>query len=120
MRRVFLFTLMISFSVPLLAQDAVRGKQLFGECAACHSEAKGVQSVGPDLHGVIGRKAATLEDFRYSPAMKRSGLTWTPQALDAYLADPQKTVPQNRMPYAGVPDAKDRADLIAYLKEAFK
>ena len=52
--------------------------------------------------------------------MKRSGITWTPEALDAYVADPQKAVPQNRMPYGGMPEARDRADLIAYMREAFK
>ena len=68
---------------------------------------------------MFGRKAGTLADFRYSPALKRSGITWTAQTLDAYLADPQKAVPANRMPYAGLADASDRADLIAYLQKAF-
>ena len=102
------------------AQDAKRGQKLFEECAACHAVERGPQGVGPDLHGVFGRKAGTLEDFRYSPALKRSGITWTPQTLDAYVSDPQKAVPQNRMPYAGMPDAIDRADLITYMQEAFK
>ncbi|HEX7403214.1 MAG TPA: hypothetical protein VF287_04295 [Usitatibacter sp.] len=62
----------------------------------------------------------TLENFRYSPALKRSGITWTPQALDGYIADPQNAVPANRMPYAGMPDARDRADVISYLQNAFK
>ena len=77
-------------------------------------------SVGPSLHGVFGRKAGELADFRYSPAMKRSGITWTPQTLDTFIADPQKAVPGNRMPFAGMPDAADRADLIAYLEKATK
>ena len=66
-----------------------------------------------------GARPAQLADFRYSPALKRSGITWTPQTLDAFLADPQKVVPANRMPYAGMPDARDRADLIAYLQKTF-
>jgi cytochrome c len=103
------------------AQDRTRGQKLFEDCRACHAvERGGSQSVGPDLHGVFGRKAGALDDFRYSPALKRSGITWTPQALDAYVADPQKAVPQNRMPYAGMPEAGDRADLILYMQEAFK
>jgi cytochrome c2 len=61
-----------------------------------------------------------LDDFRYSPALKRSGITWTQQTLDAYVADPQKAVPQNRMPYAGMPEARDRADLILYMQQIFK
>jgi cytochrome c len=99
--------------------DAARGEKKFEECAACHKIAPGEDNVGPSLHGVFGRKAGTLTDFRYSPALKRSGITWTAQTLDTFLADPQKIVPANRMPYAGLADASDRADLIAYLQKAF-
>ena len=111
---------LVVVAVPAFAQDAARGQKLFDECAACHALERNTQSVGPDLHGVFGRKAGTLEDFRYSPALKRSNITWSAKTLDAYIADPQKAVPQNRMPYAGMPEARDRADLIAYLLEAFK
>ena len=100
--------------------DATRGKKLYEECAACHATQQGVNGVGPSLHGLFGRKAGEAADFRYSPALKRSGITWTPQTLDAYIADPQKEVPANRMPYAGMPDARDRADLIAFLQSALK
>ena len=100
--------------------DAARGEKRFEECVACHSIERNVNSVGPSLHGVFGRKAGELADFRYSPAMKRSGISWTPQTLDTFIADPQKMVPANRMPYAGMPDAADRADLIAYLQKASK
>jgi cytochrome c len=99
--------------------DAARGEKKFVECAACHKIERSDDSLGPSLHGVFGRKAATLADFRYSPALKRSGIVWTAQTLDSYLADPQKAVPGNRMPYAGLADAGDRADLIAYLQKAF-
>jgi cytochrome c len=99
--------------------DAARGERKFEECAACHKIERSEDSVGPDLHGVFGRKAGTLADFRYSPALKRSGITWSPQTLDTFLADPQKAVPANRMPYAGLAEASDRADLIAYLQKAF-
>ena len=99
--------------------DAARGEKKFEECAACHKIAPGEDNVGPSLHGVFGRKAGTLTDFRYSPALKRSGITWTAQTLDTFLADPQKVVPANRMPYAGLAEASDRADLIAYLQKAF-
>ena len=100
--------------------DAKRGQKLFEECHACHAVERGVQGVGPSLYGVFGRRAAEVDDFRYSPALKRSGITWTPKTLDAYIADPQKTVPANRMPYAGMPEARDRADLILYMQQAFK
>ena len=98
--------------------DAARGEKKFADCAACHATAPDANSVGPSLHGVFERKAGTLADFRYSPAMKRSGITWTAQTLDTFLADPQKVVPANRMPYAGMTEAGDRADLIAYLMKA--
>jgi cytochrome c len=100
--------------------DAVRGEKRFDECVTCHSLKEGVNGVGPSLHAVFGRKAGGLDDFRYSPAMKRSGLTWTPQALTTFIADPQKAVPNNRMPFAGMPEAADRDDLIAYLEKAAK
>lgn len=100
--------------------DAGRGEKHFEECAACHSVERGVNNVGPSLYGVFGRKAGELADYRYSPALKRSGVTWTPQTLDKFITDPQQTVPANRMPYAGMPDAGDRADLIAYLQKVTK
>ena len=100
--------------------DAARGEKRFEECATCHSTERGVNNVGPSLFGVLGRKAGEIADFRYSPAMRTSGITWTPQELDAFIADPQKRVPANRMPYAGLTDAAARADLIAYLEKATK
>jgi cytochrome c len=98
--------------------DAVRGEARFKDCAACHKLDAGANEVGPSLHGVFARKAGELADFRYSPAMKRSGVTWTPETLDKYIADPQAFIPANRMPYAGMSNAGDRADLIAYLQKA--
>jgi cytochrome c len=100
--------------------DPARGEKRFEECATCHTVERGVNNVGPSLNGLLGRKAGEVVDFRYSPAMKKSGITWTPQALDAFVADPQKEVPGNRMPFAGMPDAAARADLIAYLQQATK
>ena len=100
--------------------DAARGEKKFEECASCHIIAEGQNGVGPSLHGVFGRKAGELADYRYSPAMKRSNITWTAQSVESFIADPQKAVPANRMPYAGMPAADDRADLIAYLQKATK
>jgi cytochrome c len=100
--------------------DASHGEKLFQECAACHKLDAGTNEVGPSLHGIFTRKAGALADFRYSPAMKRSGIEWTPQTLDKYIADPQATIPANRMPYAGMASASDRADLIAYLLKTTK
>jgi len=100
--------------------DATRGEAHFQECAACHRLEAGVNEVGPSLHGIFSRKAGELQGFRYSPAMKRSGVVWTAETLDKYISDPQAFVPANRMPYAGMSNAGDRADLIAYLQKATK
>jgi len=100
--------------------DAARGEARFQDCAACHKLEAGANNVGPSLHGIFSRKAGELPDFRYSPALKRSGIVWTPQTLDAFLTNPQALVPGNRMPYAGMADAGNRADLIAYLSKASK
>jgi cytochrome c len=98
--------------------DALRGEAHFKECAACHKLDAGANEVGPSLHGIFSRTAGELADFRYSPAMRRSGVTWTAETLDKYIADPQAFIPANRMPYAGMSNASDRADLIAYLQKA--
>ena len=106
--------------VTLADGDAERGAKRFEECAACHALEKDKESVGPSLYGVFGRKAGEGADFRYSPALKRSGITWDQASIDTFIADPQATVPGNRMPYAGIADAAARADLIAYLVKTFK
>jgi cytochrome c len=98
--------------------DAVRGEARFLDCAACHRLEAGTNNVGPSLHGIFTRKAGEIGDFRYSPAIKRSGIVWTPEILDKFITDPQALVPGNRMPYAGMANASDRADLIAYLTKA--
>jgi cytochrome c len=100
--------------------DAARGETRFQDCAACHKLEAGANYLGPSLHGIFARKAGEIADFRYSPAIKRSGIVWTPETLDKFIADPQAMVPANRMPYAGMASADDRADLIAYLQNATK
>jgi cytochrome c len=100
--------------------DAARGEARFQDCAPCHKLEAGANNVGPSLHGIFTRKAGELGDFRYSPAIKRSGIVWTPETLDKFVADPQALVPANRMPYAGMASADDRADLIAYLLKTSK
>jgi cytochrome c len=94
--------------------DAAAGRAVFEQCAACHS-IDGNSGVGPTLQGVVGRKAGTVPGFRYSRAMKSATLAWDEKTLDGYIADPQKVVPGNLMPFSGLPDAKHRADLIGYL-----
>ncbi|MBL9216545.1 MAG: c-type cytochrome [Opitutaceae bacterium] len=97
------------------APDPVRGQKVYAACAACHGPGPMVKT-GPALEGVAGRRAGTVPGFRYSRALKNSRLTWDDATLDAFLADPQARVPGNAMPYPGLPDPAQRADLIAYLK----
>jgi cytochrome c2 len=115
-----LLAMLLSAASARAGGDPVRGEARFQECAACHKLDAGANEVEPTLHGIFTRKAAELADFRYSPAMKRSGIVWTPETLDKYIADPQAAIPANRMPYAGMADVRDRADLIAYLIKVTK
>ena len=99
---------------PGRAQDAEHGQTIFKACAACHAT-DDANRVGPGMGAIIGRKAGTVPGFRYSNAMKMSDIVWDAKILNAYLESPQKVVPGNRMPYAGLKDPTDRADLVAYL-----
>ena len=98
------------------AQDADAGKSVFNKCRACHSPDAGKNMVGPSLHGVVGRKAGSVEGFNYSDAMKVSGKTWDDATLDAYIADPKGAVPGNKMVFVGIKDETDRKNIIAFLK----
>lgn len=104
---------------PVLAQgapgaDPAAGQEVYEtRCSFCHGEG-GVGGQGPTLIGVVGRKAASVANFAYTPALKGAGLTWTPSDLDRFLTNPAALVPGTSMPMS-VPDAKERADLIAYL-----
>jgi cytochrome c len=87
----------------------------FGVCSACHATEAGKTSFGPNLRGVVGRKAASLPGYAYSPALKASGLTWTREELDAWLTSPQKKVPGTKMPFGGYADPQARRQVIDYL-----
>ena len=102
------------------AADVENGKKVFERCAACHSLDGTGDYDGPSLKGIVGRKAGSREDYRYSAAMKRSDVTWDPTTLDTYVADPQAFIPGNRMAFAGIGDKAERDDLIAYLMLATK
>ena len=98
-----------------MAQDAAAGKQVFGQCSVCHS-IDGTNGAGPTLKGIVGSKAGEVPGFRFSRAMKGSNVTWDDKTLDDFIADPQRAIPGSVMPFSGVADAKQRADMIAYLK----
>ena len=100
----------------LATGDPKAGEAIYPRCLACHALA--YDRVGPRHCGLIGRRAGSVAGFDYSDAMKQSKLTWTRENLERFLADPLGTVPGTTMTYAGVPDAKERADLIAYLANA--
>jgi cytochrome c2 len=103
-------------SVVQAAGNPASGAVVFDRCSICHSNAKGAANrLGPNLFGVVGRKAGTYPGYAYSAAMKASGISWTPDKLNAYLAAPQLVVPGNKMPFAGLSNAGQRADLVAYL-----
>ena len=95
------------------AANLEHGKQVFAACAACHTERP--DALGPSLKGVVGRKSATLDDFRYSGPLRRANLTWDEGTLKQFLSDPQAKVPGTRMPFGGLSDPKDVDDVVAYL-----
>jgi cytochrome c len=102
---------------PAFAADPEAGAKVFkAQCAACHSVVEHKKLIGPSLFGVVGRKAGT-EDFAYSEANKNSGLTWDEVTLDKYLLSPKTVVPGNKMPYGGLKNDEQRANLIAYLAQ---
>ncbi len=96
--------------------DAEHGATVFHKCAICHSVQAGANRIGPSLHGVVGRHSGTVEHFNYSAANKNSGIVWTAQKIFEYLKAPQKMVPGTKMAFPGLPEAQDRADVIAYLE----
>jgi cytochrome c len=98
--------------------DPALGKKVFAKCQACHSLEAGKNKVGPTLHGVMGRASASEAEFNYSEAMKNAHLTWDPETLDKYLANPKEMVPGTKMMFPGLRKEKERADLISYLEQA--
>jgi len=112
-------------SLPATAQDATRkdggpeaGQILFNNaCRTCHTVMEGDNRLGPNLHGIIGRKAGSLPNYGYSTAMKGGDVVWDEATLDRFIANPDQVVPGNNMkPYSGLSSAEDRAKIIAFLK----
>ncbi|HEX6979935.1 MAG TPA: cytochrome c family protein [Alphaproteobacteria bacterium] len=112
---------LIGVAAPSLAADAgdpARGQTLWRKCASCHTlDADRRNKAGPSLYGVFGRVAGSVPNYRYSEALKSSGVIWNEQTLDAYLKDTQSYLPGTKM-YGGLTQDQDRADLLAFLRVA--
>lgn len=114
---------LLAGAAPMVAStvtgDAERGAELFRECKLCHQAGRGARHrIGPHLNSILDRAVGSIAGYRFSRAMRsagESGLSWTRETLDAFLADPRAVVPRSRMSYAGMANSQDRADLVAYL-----
>lgn len=105
-------------AAPAMAGDAAKGETVAKKCIACHSVKDAKSRVGPSLVGVVGRAVGSVEGFKYSASMKEYAATagaWDEAKLNAYLENPKAVVPKGSMAFAGIKDATERADLIAYL-----
>ena len=101
-----------------LAADVDAGKKVFRKCKACHTLKDGGKSaIGPNLYGVVGRNAATVDGFKYSKAMKESGLVWDEATLTGYLTKPKEFLPGNKMPFPGLKKPEQIENVIAYIVE---
>ena len=112
----------LASAVAFAEGDPARGEKVFKKCKACHTVEQGAEhKVGPNLHGVIGRKAGAAEGYeRYSRGLKTAGFTWDEKLLDQYLRSPRKVIEDSRMAFPGLKRERDRADVIAFLVEAMK
>ncbi len=106
----------LSSGAALADGDAAKGKRVYNKCKACHSLDQKKNKIGPHLVGIIGRKAGSVEKFKYSSAMKKANIVWDEKSLDAYMAQPKKFIPGNKMTFAGLNKESQRKDVIAYIK----
>jgi cytochrome c len=121
--RLLVASAMLALAMPSIAaeesSDAARGERMYRACAACHSLEPNRNMTGPSLAEVWNRTAGSLASFpRYSPALKSSGIVWNDDTLDQWIRDPQHFIPGNTMTFPGLKDARQRADLLAFLKDA--
>ncbi len=114
------FAALMLLATPALADgDAAAGEKIFIKCKACHENEQGVTRVGPTLKGIVGRKTASIADYKYSDGMAAKGTdgqVWDEATLAAYLPDPRAAVPGTKMAFAGLKNPQEIEDLIAYLK----
>ncbi len=100
--------------------DAAKGEKVFKKCKTCHTFDPSKKKIGPHLKGIIGRKSASVEGYKYSKAMKAADVTWDEETLDKYLIKPKAFIKGTKMSFGGLKKDSQRQDLIAYLKEASK
>ncbi|HEX4095839.1 MAG TPA: cytochrome c family protein [Caulobacteraceae bacterium] len=109
--------LVATLPAPFNTGDVQNGKERFVQCAACHTITEGGPNLtGPNLYGVFGRKAGSKADFNYSDGLKAAGFTWDAAHINQWITDPRAMIPGTKMTFVGLPDPKDRIDVIAYLK----
>jgi cytochrome c len=109
--------LIATLPAPYNTADLDNGKHKFAQCRSCHTTSQGGPNMtGPNLWGVFGRKAGSLDGFAYSDGVKAAGFTWDAEHLDKWITDPRAMIPGTKMTFFGIKDPKDRVDVIAYLK----
>ena len=124
MKRFFVIASTVLLALTANAQaegDAAAGEKVFRKCKACHMVGEDAKNkVGPQLNGIVGAEAGKVEGYKYSKALlakAEEGLVWDEEALDAYLTKPKDFIPKTKMAFAGLRKEKDRANLIAYMKQ---
>ncbi len=111
--------LSVAATQPQAAGDVAEGLKVYNKCKICHTVDKGGKNlVGPNLHGIVGRKAATVSGFAYSKSLAEMNVTWDDANLAQYLADPRKFNPGTKMAFVGLKKQSELDDVIAYLKDA--
>ena len=111
-----ILTVMLIFSIANAA-DPVNGKKVFKKCAACHSLQEGKNKIGPPLYNLLGRKAGSVEGYKYSKAMKNSGVVWDEESLDKFLTKPRKFIKRTKMSFRGIKKKSLRDALISFFKQ---